>query len=59
MRALLWLLLAASVLANVFISTFAGWTGGLRVAGSVCTGAVLLGSAVGLWLTRPRDRARV
>ncbi|KOG07161.1 hypothetical protein ACFQ6B_16590 [Streptomyces wedmorensis] len=58
MRALLWLLLAASVVANVFISTFAGWTGGLQVAGSVCTGTVLLGSAAGLWLTRPRDGAR-
>ncbi|WP_167352203.1 hypothetical protein [Streptomyces vietnamensis] len=55
MRALLWLLLAASVLANVFISTFAGWSGGLQIAGSVCTGTVLLGSAVGLWLTRPRS----
>ncbi|MFB7373461.1 hypothetical protein ACFC0D_26850 [Streptomyces sp. NPDC056222] len=57
MRALLWLLLAASVLANVFISTFAGWTGGLQVAGSVCTGVLLFGSAVGLWLTRPRNEA--
>ncbi|MFF0424187.1 hypothetical protein ACFYUJ_07205 [Streptomyces sp. NPDC004520] len=57
MRALLWLLLAASVLANVFISTFAGWTGALQVVGSVCTGAVLLGSAAGLWLTRPRGGA--
>ncbi|MFC9592018.1 hypothetical protein [Streptomyces sp. NPDC056944] len=55
MRALLWLLLAASVLANVFISTFAGWTGPLRIVGSVCTGTVLLASAVGLWLTRPRS----
>ncbi|WP_369144980.1 hypothetical protein [Streptomyces sp. R44] len=57
MRALLWLLLAASVLANVYIGTFAGWTGGLRATGSVSTGAVLLGSAVGLWLTRPRGEA--
>ncbi|MEV7567196.1 hypothetical protein [Streptomyces tanashiensis] len=54
MRALLWLLLAASVLANVFISTFAGWTGAQQIVGSVSTGAVLLGSAAGLWLTRPR-----
>ncbi|MEX0169671.1 hypothetical protein [Streptomyces sp. LMG1-1-1.1] len=60
MRALLWLLLTASVLANVFVGTFSDWTGGLRIAGSVCTGAVLLGSVAGLWLTRPRDnRARV
>ncbi|MFF7775978.1 hypothetical protein ACFZCG_16295 [Streptomyces tanashiensis] len=55
MRALLWLLLAASVLANVFISTFAGWTGTLQIAGSVSTGAVLLASAAGLWLTRPHS----
>ncbi|MGW5777367.1 hypothetical protein [Streptomyces sp. NPDC003863] len=57
MRAILWLLLAASVLANVFISTFSGWNGGLQIVGSVCTGAVLLGSAAGLWLTRPRSGA--
>ncbi|MCZ0980099.1 hypothetical protein O1L60_17055 [Streptomyces diastatochromogenes] len=57
MRALLWLLLTASVLANVFISTFAGWTGSLQIVGSVGTGVVLLGSAVGLWLTRSRGEA--
>ncbi|SED09250.1 hypothetical protein [Streptomyces sp. TLI_105] len=57
MRALLWLLLTASVLANVFVSTFAGWTGGLQIVGSVGTGALLIGSAVGLWLTRPRTGA--
>ncbi|MEU1226800.1 hypothetical protein [Streptomyces sp. NPDC005828] len=57
MRAILWLLLTASVLANVFISTFADWSGGLQIVGSVCTGAVLLGSAAGLWLTRPRTGA--
>ncbi|MFI1658732.1 hypothetical protein ACH4ZU_28075 [Streptomyces sp. NPDC020472] len=54
MRALLWLLLTASVLANVFVGTFAGWSGPLRIVGSVGTGVVLLGSAAGLWLTRPR-----
>ncbi|MFE5485209.1 hypothetical protein [Streptomyces sp. NPDC056527] len=57
MRALLWLLLTASVLANVFVSSFSGWTGGLQVAGSVCTGVLLVGSAVGLWLTRSRSEA--
>ncbi|MEU0400265.1 hypothetical protein ABZ318_08425 [Streptomyces sp. NPDC006197] len=57
MRVLLWLLLTASVLANVFVSSFAGWTGALQIAGSAGTGAVLLGSAVGLWLTRPRGEA--
>ncbi|WP_405854852.1 hypothetical protein OG361_18250 [Streptomyces sp. NBC_00090] len=57
MRAVLWLLLTASVLANVFVSTFADWSGGLQIAGSVCTGAVLLGSAAGLWLTRDRSAA--
>ncbi|MFF2775256.1 hypothetical protein ACFVU3_10135 [Streptomyces sp. NPDC058052] len=57
MRALLWLLLTVSVLANVAISTVAGWTGGLRVAGSVGTGVVLFASAAGLWFTRPRADA--
>lgn len=57
MRALLWLLLAVSVLANVFVSTFSGWTGGLEIVGSVCTGVVLIGSGVGLWLTRSRAGA--
>ncbi|MFE2556612.1 hypothetical protein ACFXGT_11330 [Streptomyces sp. NPDC059352] len=57
MRAVLWLLLTASVLANVFVSTFADWSGGLQIAGSVSTGAVLLGSAAGLWLTRDRSAA--
>ncbi|GGU78894.1 hypothetical protein GCM10010275_12130 [Streptomyces litmocidini] len=57
MRALLWLLLTASVLANVFVGTFSDWTGALRIVGSVGTGVVLLGSAVGLWLTRPRGEA--
>ncbi|WP_225798923.1 hypothetical protein [Streptomyces sp. NK15101] len=57
MRALLWLLLVASVLANVFIGTFADWADGPRIAGSLGTGAVLLGSAAGLWLTRPRAGA--
>lgn len=56
MRVVLWLLLTASVLANVFVGTFADdWSGGLRIAGSVSTGAVLLGSAAGLWLTRDRS----
>ncbi|MEU5220878.1 hypothetical protein AB0G79_32395 [Streptomyces sp. NPDC020807] len=58
MRPLLWLLLVVSVLANVYVGTFSDLTGGLRAAGSVGTGAVVLGSAVGLWLTRRREEAR-
>ncbi|MER7947695.1 hypothetical protein ABTY59_09950 [Streptomyces sp. NPDC096079] len=55
MRVLLWLLLAASVLGNVYVSTFAGWSGTLQLVGSLCSGTLLLGSAVGLWLTRPHS----
>ncbi|MDX2562727.1 hypothetical protein PV371_24150 [Streptomyces sp. TX20-6-3] len=57
MRFLLWLLLTASVLGNAYVNTFAGWTGATQIAASVCTGVVLLGSAAGLWLTRPRTEA--
>ncbi|GAA3906081.1 hypothetical protein GCM10022244_15160 [Streptomyces gulbargensis] len=57
MRFLLWLLLAASVLANVYVSTFSGWGDGGRIAGQLATGAVLLGSATGLWATRARRDA--
>ncbi|MET7756293.1 hypothetical protein ABZT27_16505 [Streptomyces sp. NPDC005389] len=57
MRSLLWLLLTASVLGNAYVNTFAGWTGATQIAASVCTGVVLLGSAAGLWLTRPRTEA--
>ncbi|MEU7697410.1 hypothetical protein [Streptomyces sp. NPDC039028] len=52
MRVLFWLLLTASVLANLYVNTFADLTGGAHVAASVATGTVLLGSAAGLWLTR-------
>ncbi|MFE9043821.1 hypothetical protein ACFY9F_20430 [Streptomyces sp. NPDC012421] len=57
MRPLLWLLLTVSVLANVAVSTFAGWTGAPQIAGSVGTGVVVIASAAGLWLTRPRTRS--
>ncbi|MCX4981725.1 hypothetical protein [Streptomyces sp. NBC_00572] len=57
MRFLLWLLLTASVLGNVFVSTFADLSAAAHVTASVGTGAVLLGSAVGLWLTRPSAEA--
>ncbi|MFD5766605.1 hypothetical protein ACFWIN_12375 [Streptomyces sp. NPDC127049] len=57
MRALLWLLLTVSVLANVAISSVAGWTGAPRIAGSVGTGVVVFASAAGLWLTRPRTHS--
>ncbi|WP_328943984.1 hypothetical protein OG259_23065 [Streptomyces sp. NBC_00250] len=57
MRFLLWLLLTASVLGNVYVSTFADLTAAAHVTASVGTGTVLLGSAIGLWLTRPRAEA--
>lgn len=59
MRALLWLLLAVGVVANVFVTTFSGYTGVVEVLASVGTGAVFIGSGVGLWLTRARDAGRV
>ncbi|WP_318207984.1 MULTISPECIES: hypothetical protein [unclassified Streptomyces] len=57
MRFLLWLLLTASVLGNAYVNTLAGWTGSTQIVASVGTGVALLGSAVGLWLTRPRTEA--
>lgn len=57
MRFLLWLLLTAGVLANVCINTFAGWTGAAHVTATLGSGVLVLGSAVGLWLTRSRTRA--
>ncbi|MFI6419667.1 hypothetical protein ACIBG6_20015 [Streptomyces sp. NPDC050842] len=58
MRFLLWLLFAAGVLANVYVNTFAGWTGATHVTASLGSGVLVLGSAVGLWLTRARVRGR-
>ncbi|MET9723580.1 hypothetical protein [Streptomyces zaomyceticus] len=58
MRFLLWLLLAAAVLGNAYINTFAHLSGATHVAASVCSGVAVLGSAIGLWLTRPRAEAR-
>ncbi|GEB58842.1 hypothetical protein [Streptomyces gardneri] len=60
MRFLLWLLFTAGVLVNAFVNTLSGWTGAAHVAASVVSGVLVLGSAVGLWLTRApaADRAR-
>ncbi|WP_188266836.1 MULTISPECIES: hypothetical protein [unclassified Streptomyces] len=54
MRPVFWLMLTLSVVANVYVNTFSGWEGAQQVVGSSGTGVVVLGSAVGLWLTRPR-----
>ncbi|MFD8009715.1 hypothetical protein [Streptomyces sp. NPDC058955] len=54
MRFLAWLLLAVSVVANVYANTFSGYTGAAHVVASVVTGAVVLGSAAVLWFTRRR-----
>ncbi|MFB7590352.1 hypothetical protein [Streptomyces sp. NPDC056169] len=59
MRFLLWLLLTAGVLVNLYVNTFSGWTGAAHVAASICSGVFVLGSAVGLWLTRARARGAV
>ncbi|QES21393.1 hypothetical protein DEJ46_21695 [Streptomyces venezuelae] len=58
MRFLLWLLFTAGVLVNAFINTLAGLTGAAHVAASVVSGVLVLGSAVGLWLTRGQDGDR-
>ncbi|WP_199863640.1 MULTISPECIES: hypothetical protein [unclassified Streptomyces] len=57
MRFVLWLMFVASVLVNVYVNTFTSLTGAGQVVASVCTGAAVLGSAVGLWLTRSRREA--
>ncbi|MEU6974498.1 MULTISPECIES: hypothetical protein [unclassified Streptomyces] len=58
MRPLLWLLLAVGVVANVFVTSFSGYTGATEIAASVGTGTVALGAGVGLWLTRSRAEER-
>ncbi|MER5963794.1 hypothetical protein [Streptomyces sp. NPDC002057] len=57
MRFLLWLLFTAGVLGNAYINTLAHLTGAAHLAASVGSGVAVLGSAVGLWLTRSRAEA--
>ncbi|MFE5715235.1 hypothetical protein ACFQ7J_30980 [Streptomyces sp. NPDC056501] len=59
MRFLLWMLFTAGVLANAYVNTLAGWTGAAHVTASVCSGVLVLGSSVGLWLTRATARDAV
>lgn len=58
MRSLFWLALAAGVVANVFVTTFSGYTGVTQILASAGTGVVALGAGVGLWLTRGRAEGR-
>ncbi|MFJ6808438.1 hypothetical protein ACIQRK_20820 [Streptomyces anulatus] len=51
MKPVLWLLLAISTSAAVYVSTFAHYTGNTRVLAAVGTGVIFVGSALGLWLT--------
>ncbi|MFH8796925.1 hypothetical protein [Streptomyces sp. NPDC017941] len=51
MKPVLWLLLFVSAAAAVYVSTFAHYTGTMRVLAGVGTGVVFVGSALGLWLT--------
>ncbi|MCT2542515.1 hypothetical protein ACWIG3_21090 [Streptomyces celluloflavus] len=51
MKPVLWLLLFVSTVAAVYVSTFAHYTGTMRVLAGVGTGVVFVGSALGLWLT--------
>ncbi|MEV7568692.1 hypothetical protein [Streptomyces tanashiensis] len=55
MKPALWLLLAISTAAAVYISTFADYTGTTRVLASVGSGIVFVGSALGLWLNNSKD----
>ncbi|MFJ8310852.1 MULTISPECIES: hypothetical protein [unclassified Streptomyces] len=57
MKAMVWLLFAAGIVANVSISTFADCTGVARSLVSVGTGLVCLASGAGLWLTRDKRAA--
>ncbi|MFE3069320.1 hypothetical protein [Streptomyces sp. NPDC059247] len=56
MRSLFWSALVLSALANAYVNTFAAWDGATHIVASACTGTAVLGSAVALWLTRPRAR---
>ncbi|MFF5783458.1 hypothetical protein ACFY8P_00560 [Streptomyces sp. NPDC012693] len=56
MRFLFWLLLTAGVLGNAYVNTFADWTGAAHATATVASGVAVLGSAVGLWLTRTGTR---
>ncbi|WP_329197641.1 hypothetical protein [Streptomyces sp. NBC_01435] len=51
MKPVLWLLLFVSTVTAVYVSTFAHYTGTMRVLAGVGTGVVFVGSALGLWLT--------
>lgn len=50
MKALLWIVLCAAVVANVSLNLMED--NGLRIAMSVVSGAVVLASGTGLWMLR-------
>ncbi|MFI1930465.1 hypothetical protein [Streptomyces sp. NPDC020330] len=55
MKSLLWLVLSAALVANVFLS-FTVDRNGLETALSIVSGVVVLASAAGLWKLRgPRE----
>ncbi|MGP3976149.1 hypothetical protein ACTWQF_19530 [Streptomyces sp. 8N114] len=53
MKSMLWLVLAACVVANVFLS-LAGPGGATQIVLSVLTGLGVLACGVGLWMLRDR-----
>ncbi|MFI2239248.1 hypothetical protein [Streptomyces chrestomyceticus] len=53
MKALLWLLLAAGLMGNVFVNMMVG-EGVKQILLSVACGTGALAAAAGLWLTRER-----
>ncbi|MFH9135735.1 hypothetical protein [Streptomyces sp. NPDC017524] len=55
MKSLLWLVLSAALVANVFLG-FAVDKNGLETALSIVSGVVVLASGAGLWVLRgPRE----
>ncbi|MEU8670975.1 hypothetical protein OG333_23750 [Streptomyces anulatus] len=57
MKSLLWLVLSAALVANVFLS-FAVDRNGLEIALSAVSGVVVLASGAGLWMLRGSRESR-
>ncbi|MFI6643208.1 hypothetical protein [Streptomyces sp. NPDC050504] len=54
MKSLLWTLFAAGVAANL-VANLVVDSGGPQIAVSIVSGALLIGSGAGLWVTRDRE----
>ncbi|WP_432052647.1 hypothetical protein [Streptomyces xiamenensis] len=58
MKPLLWCVLLLSLTVNLSVN-FVVDEGALQILLSVCSGVVLIGSGVGLWMLRDRGDAQV